>query len=106
MGTTIEEMSRRIPGYLTIDEVKAIGPQTFTISKIDFVKIREDDDDETPVLFFEETAKRLTINKTRSQQLADLFGKGDPAGKQVCLKVDVIPVRNRKTEMIVLEAAD
>lgn len=104
---TIKEMAAKIPGVLTIPEIEAYGDNGIirTISKYDDAKVGENND-EKQVLSFEEDKKTLVINKTRSQQLADLFGAAvDPAGQKVKLVVRNTPVGSKKMNMINIEAA-
>ncbi len=91
-----------MPGYYKVDEVRSLDNVVLTIKELTCRKIKEEDEDESPLLSFEGTKKLLILNKTRMQQLTDLHGPGDPAGAKVRLSVDTIAINNRKFEMIVI----
>lgn len=102
---TIQELQRRIPGALTVPEIEAYGDEgsVRTIKLADVTKVGQDEE-EKPTLSFIGDAKVLVINKTRGQQLADLFGAGvDPVGQKVKLVVRNTPVGNRRIMMINIE---
>ena len=104
---TIQQMQAKIPGALTVPEVEAYGEAGIvrTILVAGTTKIGEDQEEKV-TLSFEEDAKVLVINKTRGQQLADLFGVAvDPAGERVKLVVRNTPVGSRKINMINIEEA-
>lgn len=104
MATT-EQLKAMIPTAFSIAEIASYGPGGLTVT----IKAAEGQEvgaerEVKPVLKFQETAKYLVINTTRSQQLADLFGaKNDPSGNAVKLTVG----RPNKTgEQIIIGAAD
>lgn len=104
---TIQEMQAQIPGALTVAEIEAYG-EAGTIRTIAVAGTTEigEDKEEKVTLSFKEDAKVLVINKTRGQQLADLFGAAvDPSGQKVKLVVRNTPVGSRKMLMINIEEA-
>ena len=99
----ISELLKNIGGYFTVDEVEAYGPNGLVLTikdAIDKVPIGEKGE-EKPVLKFEEHAKTLIINKTRGEQLADIFGGDvDPIGQKVRLVKEDAKIGNRRQPMV------
>lgn len=83
------ELRKFIPGYFTVQQVSDAGGKLLTI-KTSGVEAVGQDKDEKPVLSFLETREKLVLNASRCQQLADLFGEADVAGKKVRLGVETI----------------
>jgi len=104
---TIQELQSKIPGALTVGEVESYGDAGLirTILVAGTTEIGEDKEEKVTLSFVED-AKVLVINKTRGQQLADLFGAAvDPSGQKVKLVVRNTPVGSRKINMINIEEA-
>lgn len=106
---TIAQMSQKIPGALTVAEIEAYGDEGIirTIAEYKFDKVGGEDSDKKAILTFEEDAKTLVVNKTRNQQLADLFGAAnDPAGNKVRLVVRRVKVGNKPMDIICIESPE
>ena len=99
----ISELLKNIGGYLTVGEVEAYGNEGIVLTikeALSKVPIGEKGE-EKPIISFEEHAKLLIINKTRGEQLSDLFGaETDPLGKQVRIVVENAKIGNRRQPMI------
>lgn len=103
---TIAELQNQIPGAFTIPEIESYGADgvVYTIKAAQVQQVGGESPEDKPVLSFKEHAKVLVLNKTRAQQLADLFGAAnDPSGKQVRLVVERCKVGNRNLDMIVIK---
>lgn len=106
--STIAEMQSKIPGALTVSEVEAYGDAGIirTIAALSEQKVGGEDGDLKPCLSFTEDAKLLVVNKTRAQQLADLFGAAtDPTGEKVKLVARSVKVGNRPMVIICVDEA-
>ena len=103
---TIQDLLDKIPGAFTIPEIEAYGDDgiVYNISDMGTTKLGEDKEEKVTISF-EEVAKVLVINKTRGQQLADLFGAAvDCTGEKVKLVVRAdTPVGSKKMKMINIE---
>jgi hypothetical protein len=99
---TARELSERLPGILSVKEAQDLGPKTYTIasSKEEIVGAGERAELK-PVLGFEETRKKIVLNKKRLAQLSEIVGYNDePVGNKI--KIDVLPteVNGRVMDMI------
>ena len=95
------------PGFFTIDEVRTVGGLNLTIKELkrEVVAGMQGEREES-VLYFLDSPKKIVLNKTRNDQLEDLHGPDEPAGKKVRLEVDAVKVRNRTIEMICIRGTD
>jgi len=100
---TAVELSRNQEGYFTIEDVGA-DELTFTIRAVATKEVGKDKDVKM-VVSFSETPRGLILNKTRTEQLVDAFGKSELIGKRVTLYTDELDVQGRRHKMICLRGA-
>lgn len=89
-----------VPGNMSCDFVASLpNDKVFTIREIVEKELEFQGKKEVaPCAFFEETAKYIKINGSRSQQLLALFGEDLPIGKKVKLGVEKRQVAFRAAE--------
>ena len=106
--STIASLKSALPGFFSYEEIKASGPVTLTIRAAGIEKVGQGDrQEEKPVLSFAESKKKLVLNKTRCDMLAQIFGgTSDPVGKRITLREGTVKINGRSFDMVVLEAAE
>ncbi len=98
--TTCGDIANSIEGAYANDDVAELGQPVFTISSVRERQVGQEAEKKTCVSF-QEVAKFVVMNKTRSAQLTALFGvDGNPVGKKVRLFVDLVKVGNMSHRMI------
>lgn len=88
MRFNAKDIARNVGGLLSCDAVRDLEDNQVTIKAFEPEHECGPQKDLKPVLFFKEIRQGLVINKARAQQLGDLFGDDDLAGKRVALTVD------------------
>ncbi len=105
---TPQQLYASLSGYFSYKEAKETGFLTLTItdSKVETVGSGERAEDK-PVLTFAETRKKLPLNKTRLNQLAEIVGPTtDPIGHVVRVGPATVEVNGRAFDMVVIEEAE
>jgi len=79
---------------------------TITDAKIESVG-QGDKAEDVPVLTFKETRKKLVLNKTRANQLAEVIGETtDPIGQRLRVGPGQAEVNGRVFDMVVIETCE
>ena len=101
------ELGRHLKGAFTGDDIEAYGTGGLvaTISDAGLRKVGGEDGEEKPCVGFADSARFAVLNKTRQQQLVDLFGaNAELVGKEIRLTVADVKVNNRTHRMIIFTA--
>jgi hypothetical protein len=72
----IPDFSTEYQSYFKADNLRA-GPLTLTIKSVGVEKISPQSDDTSPVLWVIEDKRGVVLNKTRYEQIAEIFGSPD-----------------------------
>lgn len=96
---SIADAKNILGNYFSTEQVQAAGPYVLVIRELSIAKMknREGEEEEKAVLAFVDQKKKLVLNGTRTDQLQDLFGDGDPAGKTVKLVADTAKAKNGRS---------
>lgn len=90
MALTPNQMMLAMPGALTLKVLRSLiasGKNKLVIKDTGEQKF-QNEDQPTPVLYFEGTAKYLTMNPKRSEQLAEVIGAdNDPVGREIAIVI-------------------
>jgi hypothetical protein len=104
---SLKDAKNSLGNYFRYDQIEQDGPVTLTIKSLFQEPVRNPDGEERElyVLSFKESPKKIVLNATRTNQLVDLLGEGDPAGQRVQLTAEVVKVNNRAHPMVCLREA-
>lgn len=104
---TALELGKHLKGAFTVDDIDAYGEEglVVTISEGGKRKVGGEDGEEKSCIGFKDMARFVVLNKTRQQQLVDLFGAGaELIGKDLRLTTAEVKVMGRNHNMIIFTA--
>jgi len=106
----VPDFTSKFSAYFKTDDLREGGPRTLTIRDVRLVELGRDGAQETkPAIFFDEDDRALTLNRSRYDSAADLFGTKLTEkwiGKKITLAVDPnVKFGGKRVGGIVLAAA-
>ena len=95
-------------GYMSHKAALTIGFLDLTITDAKIESVGQGDKaEDVPVLTFKETRKKLVLNKTRANQLAEVIGETtDPIGQRLRVGPGQAEVNGRVFDMVVIETCE
>lgn len=104
---TPQQLLAGLSGYMSYDSMKDLDPMIVTIKSSQVESVGQGDKaEDKPVLAFVETRKKLVLNKTRLQQLAEVVGPTeDPVGHKITVGPGSAKINGRTFDMLVISEA-